>query len=303
MNQLRLSGQVVFRNDQVLFTLPESSSFNNWELRQVCSKWALVMDVFRKYFIDLETFQVHEAFYDPDGFVWCEELEVKEKNGKWYALVDGCVWACPYVLDVFEIPSGTPVCDSELIKELGWEDLQHEDSSQYKGPRNIFQMSKESENDEEEKKPPLRIGVDYGGVCSVNSAAHEDTKVDDVPPLNMDGCLEALQKLKSQGHQLILVSFCGRKRANQVREYLPRQFPGLFDEMFFVKDKKFKDEVCRVEKLDVLIDDSPDVFGSNEHAILFQNWNKVLEEMKNLSPFPRKEVSQEDKEKLLKKLY
>lgn len=149
----------------------------------------------------------------------------------------------------------------------------------------------------------MRIGIDYGGVCSENSDAHEDSKVEQVPLLNMKGCLEALQQLKKDGHQLFLVSFCGRKRANQVREYLPKEFPGLFDGMFFVKDKKFKDEVCRVEKLDILIDDRAEVFGPNEHHVLFQDWDDVLQSISKLSPFNHNPVTQEEREKLLKKLY
>lgn len=151
----------------------------------------------------------------------------------------------------------------------------------------------------------MRIGVDYGGVCSVNSIAHEDAKVDDAPPLDFDGCLDALRKLKQDGHQLFLVSFCGRKRANQVRDYLPRNFPGLFDALFFVRDKKLKDAVCRIEKLDVLIDDSPDVFGPNAHSIHFKDWVTTLDELAKLKPFPHKnaDATQAEKEWLTKKLY
>ena len=83
----------------------------------------------------------------------------------------------------------------------------------------------------------LRIGVDYGGVCSA-SAEHCDSEQIDVP-----GCLETLRLMKQNGHYLVLISFCGAKRAKATREYLEPL--NVFDKMYFVKNKLFKNQICQ----------------------------------------------------------
>ena len=100
----------------------------------------------------------------------------------------------------------------------------------------------------------LRIGVDYGGVCSA-SAEHCDSEQIDVP-----GCLETLRLMKQNGHYLVLISFCGAKRAKATREYLEPL--NVFDKMYFVKNKLFKNQICQYEGIDVMIDDRQDVLNT-----------------------------------------
>lgn len=100
----------------------------------------------------------------------------------------------------------------------------------------------------------LRIGVDYGGVCSA-SAEHCDSEQIDVP-----GCLETLRLMKQNGHYLVLISFCGAKRAKATREYL--ETLNVFDKMYFVKNKLFKNQICQYEGIDVMIDDRIDVLNT-----------------------------------------
>jgi len=105
----------------------------------------------------------------------------------------------------------------------------------------------------------LKIGVDFGGVCSVHSEKYENEHGVKEEVINMPGCVEALRKLRELGHTLILVSFCGEKRAGATAKFLISKYPGLFDRVFFVKKRQFKENVCIALGLDVLIDDRLDI--------------------------------------------
>ncbi len=106
----------------------------------------------------------------------------------------------------------------------------------------------------------LKIGVDYGGVCSMHDAKHEDETFSGEVGINIDGCLTALHQLKAMGHTLVLVSFCGARRARETRKYfatLGDQNP--FSDMYFVKKRGYKGDVCKKLGLDMLIDDRLDI--------------------------------------------
>lgn len=105
---------------------------------------------------------------------------------------------------------------------------------------------------------PLRIGVDYGGVCSIQDVKYEDGTFNEELEMNMPDCLESLQTLRSLGHQLFLISFCGAKRAAKTREYLST-INHPFDELYFVKDRRYKRDVCERLGVDLMIDDRLDV--------------------------------------------
>lgn len=104
----------------------------------------------------------------------------------------------------------------------------------------------------------LRIGVDYGGVCSIQDVKYEDGTFNEELTMNVPDCLESLQTLKTQGHQLFLISFCGAKRAAKTREYLST-INHPFDELYFVKDRRYKRDVCEKLGIDLMIDDRLDV--------------------------------------------
>lgn len=105
---------------------------------------------------------------------------------------------------------------------------------------------------------PLRIGVDYGGVCSIQDVKYEDGTFNEELEMNMPDCLESLQTLRSLRHQLFLISFCGAKRAAKTREYLST-INHPFDELYFVKDRRYKRDVCERLGVDLMIDDRLDV--------------------------------------------
>lgn len=117
----------------------------------------------------------------------------------------------------------------------------------------------------------LKIAVDFGGVCSVHSERYEAKDMDGLEPINVPGCVEALQEMKKQGHKLYLLSFCGAKRAKSTRDYLNEKHKDLFDVLIFVKNRKFKANLCAKHGIDVLIDDRQDILSNIKptQSILF----------------------------------
>lgn len=122
----------------------------------------------------------------------------------------------------------------------------------------------------------LKIAVDFGGVCSVHSERYE-TKEEGIEGINVPGCIETLTALKAAGHKLILLSFCGARRAKNTRDYLTEKHTGLFDELIFVKDRKYKSVICNRYGIDVLIDDRQDILSTvaPTQSILFTYENEL----------------------------
>ncbi len=148
-----------------------------------------------------------------------------------------------------------------------------------------------------EMEAKLRIGVDFGGVCT---PMRKDYEHGELPSkMDMPHCCESLLELKNQGHYLVLVSFCGRNRANSTRRDLPLQ--KYFDEVYFVKDRNFKNDICKAKALDVLIDDRKDILDTLEHTegLLFgvkplENWKNIvfyLSRMKSKTLVPDEELN------------
>lgn len=108
-------------------------------------------------------------------------------------------------------------------------------------------------------KQKYTIGVDYGGVCSIHAAQHEDGKFNGNTELNVPGCVEALTELKTRGHKLVLISFCGKARADATNKYFAKYYPDLFDVVIFVKKRTLKNQHCIEQKVDFMIDDRLDV--------------------------------------------
>ena len=132
-----------------------------------------------------------------------------------------------------------------------------------------------NETKELPKSPTLVIGVDFGGVCSVHSERYETNDEASEELINVPGCVEALTTMRQAGHKLILVSFCGAKRAKATRDYLKDK--DLFDELIFVKDRKYKADACKRFGIDVLIDDRQDILSTiaPTQSILFTYENDL----------------------------
>ena len=129
-----------------------------------------------------------------------------------------------------------------------------------------------------ESKTRLRIGIDFGGVCTPLGAAYESNNPTDAK-MDMPGCCEALLELKAQGHYLVLVSFCGKNRANSTRRNLP--LSKYFHKAYFVRNRAYKNDICKAEALDVLIDDRQEILDTltETSGILFDNWKSVMQQI------------------------
>jgi hypothetical protein len=119
----------------------------------------------------------------------------------------------------------------------------------------------------------LRIGIDYGGVCSVKAEDYENDNKEFLEgnrTLSMPGCEEALRTL-AEKHDLYLISFCGARRAKETKAFLEKTYPGLFKELYFVKDRHHKNAICKLIGTDVMIDDRADVLATitKTHCIHF----------------------------------
>lgn len=146
----------------------------------------------------------------------------------------------------------------------------------------------------------FNIGIDFGGVLSAHDATigaeHVNTAID--IPLAVDNLL----KLRGLGHKLFLISFCGKSRAVETIKSLKDSYisagiscADLFSGIFFVKDKKFKKEMCEYLNCHFMVDDREDIlqsineslcktvpilFGTEETQTNFKtasNWNQVTE--------------------------
>jgi hypothetical protein len=106
---------------------------------------------------------------------------------------------------------------------------------------------------------PLSIAVDFGGVLSIHDKSNTDGKEHRSTSINMKDAMDCLKLLKSQGHKLYLNSFCGKSRAVETKKAINEQIPGLFDGIYFVKDKKFKGLITKMLGCDVMIDDTLDI--------------------------------------------
>lgn len=118
------------------------------------------------------------------------------------------------------------------------------------------------------------LGIDFGGVLSIHDGPDTGKEHRSVA-INMPYALEALRKLKSDGHKLVLVSFAGKSRSMETMASIEETCPDVFDSIYFVKDKAHKLAICRYEGCDVMIDDREDILesfiGSDVMPILYGN--------------------------------
>lgn len=115
----------------------------------------------------------------------------------------------------------------------------------------------------------LRIGVDYGNVCSSDSEGYEGNTGNEYA-INVPNCLETLLKLKAEGHTLYLISFCGAARARATKAYFDNLHNNPFSGLYFVKDREYKKYICQKLGIDVMIDDRSDVLSTITDTMTLQ---------------------------------
>jgi hypothetical protein len=123
------------------------------------------------------------------------------------------------------------------------------------------------------------IGIDFGGVLGKHDTP--DTGEEHLNTfINVPLALDALQRLSSLGHRLVLISYAGKTRSQETLDSIRRTCPDLFDCIYFVRDKKFKRNVCEFAGCDVMIDDRADTLemfaGSPTVPVLFGSASDTL---------------------------
>jgi hypothetical protein len=112
---------------------------------------------------------------------------------------------------------------------------------------------------------PLKIGIDFGGVLVVSDKHYAHHTIE----INIPNAIESLIKLKEASHQLYLISYCGKRRAIEIKRSLLRILPrnDLFNGLYFVQKKSHKADVCRALGCDIMIDDTLKILNNIHHLI------------------------------------
>jgi hypothetical protein len=148
------------------------------------------------------------------------------------------------------------------------------------------------------------VGLDFGGVLSVLSDRKEVEHIS--TSINMPDAIDTLSKLKDPSvvkreYIFKIISFCGYSRAVQTLCAL-KAYPQLFDDMYFVKDRASKAQMCKYLGCHIMVDDRVGIlndvkrmnprimtvlFGekkttsySNPHKCV-QNWKELFELIEN----------------------
>lgn len=79
---------------------------------------------------------------------------------------------------------------------------------------------------------------------------HRSTSID------MPGAIETLKVMKQAGHELYLISFCGKDRAGKTADSINKLLPGLFTGLYFVRKPLHKKFVTAFLGCHVMIDDT-----------------------------------------------
>ncbi len=114
----------------------------------------------------------------------------------------------------------------------------------------------------------MNIGVDFGGVLSVHGNKNTDGKEHRNDEIDMPDAIESLKFLKSLGHKLYIVSFCGKARAVGTKKSIEETLPNLFEGVYFVKDREYKKYICDYLDIDVMIDDTLTILEDIKQYIL-----------------------------------
>jgi hypothetical protein len=130
----------------------------------------------------------------------------------------------------------------------------------------------------------MKIGIDCGGVLFITNTKFESSEKEDTTQTEdwVPGAVAGLRILHEEGYELFVVSFCGKRRAAETRQKLLEVRDLIPPEnVFIVKDKFKKGQVCREHRLEMLIDDRLDVLeAAGQHfpalrCVLFTSWESL----------------------------
>lgn len=180
-------------------------------------------------------------------------------------------------------------------------------------------MSQINQSTSSSSSSNLKIGIDFGGVLSTHDGKDVDKEHRNIT-INMPQALESLIEMKKRGYKLYLISFAGKSRS--IETYNSIKDMNLFDDYFFVKDKKYKRNIAEYLGLDLMIDDNIGIIydvSKYTNTILFlgdpnaddpnqipkntkicTNWNDIIKYIdENLSNFIGHKSIEKDINKLL----
>lgn len=111
----------------------------------------------------------------------------------------------------------------------------------------------------------FNIGIDFGGVLSIHDnnttnisgLEHRNTSID------MPFAKNSIKFLKDQGHNLYLISFCGKNRAFETRRSMENNNETqFFNSLYFVKTKPYKNDLCAYLGCHFIIDDNIEILDN-----------------------------------------
>ena len=154
------------------------------------------------------------------------------------------------------------------------------------------------------------VGLDFGGVLSRiskervsrdRSSDHIDTNI------NMPDAVDVLTDLldptvTQRSYKFNIISYCGYPRAVQTLKAL-KAYPHLFSEIYFVKDRPFKGDLCKYLGCHIMVDDRREILDNVRRmnpkitTVLFgnkkgyphksvQNWIELFELIENYKFVP-----------------
>jgi len=111
---------------------------------------------------------------------------------------------------------------------------------------------------------PIVIGLDFGGVLSILGSARGAEHIDTT--INMPNAISNLTKLldstvTKRKYVFKIISYCGYPRACQTYDAL-KVYPHLFNEIYFVKDRKYKAELCKYLGCHIMVDDRAEILDN-----------------------------------------
>lgn len=110
-----------------------------------------------------------------------------------------------------------------------------------------------------------KIGIDVGGVIIVKDrhSTTEDTVIGKTPQF-FPGAVETLAALVSAGHEVYIISFCGKSREQQTRQIFEDtkffERTGIAPErLHFTRSRQAKAPKCKELGIEAMVDDTKQV--------------------------------------------
>jgi hypothetical protein len=137
----------------------------------------------------------------------------------------------------------------------------------------------------------MKIGIDIGNVIIGGDGEDTSFFTDNfLGTPEVEGAFKSIRELVDVGHEVYLISKCGSMVQAKTMQWLNfyefRPRTGVTELPYFVRHRMDKAPIARALKLDLFIDDRPDIIVSMHrlrYAILFQSWEETMQEIRELT--------------------